>query len=396
MSTPRPVSVVVAPDSFKGSLSAAQAAAAIARGARAGLGTLRSAVEVVEVPMADGGEGTLDALTAVWGTAPLEVEAVDALGRPRRARYGLSPDGRRAVVEAAEGNGLPHVSDVPLQPLRADTYGVGLIARALLDHPDARDLHEVILCVGGSASTDGGVGMLTALGARFLDSRGEPVAPGGQGLAEVETLEDAGLHPRARRVDWQLAVDVDNPVCGPRGAAAVFGPQKGASPDDVTTLDAGLRHLVDVLADRSDLGVDGLLALPGLGAAGGLPLATTTLLGATMRPGAELVAQTVGLGSALAGADVVLTGEGSLDEQSLGGKVVDAVRRLAPAGAAVVVLAGRVALSPAVCRDAGLTAAFSIAPGAATLEDLVADAPRLLEDAAAQACAALAHRLPGA
>ncbi|GGK73215.1 glycerate kinase [Ornithinimicrobium pekingense] len=385
----RPPSVVVAPDSFKGSLTAAEAAAAMARGARSALG---EDAQVTEVPMADGGEGTLEALLAAWGAHPHEVRTVDALGRPRTGRWGLSPDGRTAVVEAAEGNGLPHVSDVPLQPLRADSHGVGLIARAVLDHPDATALRQVLLCVGGSASTDGGTGLLTGLGARFVDASGSPAAPGGAGLARVRRVDDSGLHPRAREVGWLIAVDVDNPLCGPRGAAAVFGPQKGADEGDVAVLDSGLAHLAGVLAEHTGVRRADLLDRAGLGAAGGLPLALTTLLGATLSPGAELVAEAVGLGEALASADVVLTGEGSLDEQSLGGKVVDAVRRLARPEAAVVVLAGRVLLTAAECRAAGLTAAWSIAPGPASLEDLLERAPQLLEDAAAHACAALAHR----
>lgn len=385
-----PLRVVVAPDSFKGSLTAAQAAAAMARGARAALG---DHADVVEVPMADGGEGTLDALLAAWGSDPVEVPTVDALGRPRTARCGLSADGRTAIVEAAEGNGLPHVSDVPLRPRRADSYGVGLVARALLDHPAARDLREVLVCLGGSASTDGGVGMLTALGARFLRADGEQVAPGGGGLEDVVTVDDSALLPRAREVSWQLAVDVDNPLCGPRGAAAVFGPQKGATEEDVAALDAGLGHLAEVLAARTGADLEALRDTPGLGAAGGLPLATAALLGATMRPGAELVAGAVGLGDALRDADLVLTGEGSLDRQSLDGKVVAAVRRLAPASTTVAVLAGQVRLTAAECREAGLVAAFSIARGPAGVEELVQGAPRLLEEAAAHACSALAVRL---
>lgn len=383
------LTVVVAPDSFKGSLPADEAAAAMARGARAVLGP---GATVLERPLADGGEGTLDVLLAVWGTEPVEVGTVDAIGRPRTGRYGISPDGRTALIEAAEGNGLPHVSDVPLQPLRADSHGVGLIARALLDRPESTDLQEVLLCVGGSASTDGGTGLLTGLGARFLDADGQPVEPGGQGLGAIHAIDQDALHPRARQVDWRIAVDVDNPACGPRGAAAVFGPQKGASPEDVPVLDAGLAHLAGVLAAITGNDPEQLRTAPGLGAAGALPLAASTLLGARLRPGAELVADAVGLREALATADVVLTGEGSLDEQSLGGKVVDAVRRTAPEGCAVVVLAGRVALDAAACREAGITAALSIAPGPAPLEDLVTRAPQLLEDAAAHACALLAHR----
>ncbi|WP_372697365.1 glycerate kinase [Arthrobacter sp. JSM 101049] len=382
-STPSPV-IVVAPDSFKGSASAAQAAAAMARGVRAVAG---ADARILELPMADGGEGTLDALLATWGTEPLTIETTDALRRPCTARYGMSQDGTTGIIEAAEANGLPQVSDVPLQPLVADTHGVGLIAKRLLD----AGVDEILLCIGGSATTDGGAGLLTALGARFLDASGTPVAPGGGALSSVATVDQAGLHPRATAVTWRIAVDVDNPLCGPRGAAAVFGPQKGASPDDVTALDAGLRHLAQVL------GADSLAGQPGCGAAGGMPLALVALLGAQMVPGAELVAAAIGLRGALEGAAVVLTGEGRLDTQSLGGKVVDAVRRTADPGARVVVIAGAVQLDAAACRDAGLTAAFSIAPGPAGLAELQADAERLIEDTAAQACAALGlGHAPGA
>ena len=387
MSAPaRPV-IVAAPDSFKGSVSAAEAAGALARGARDVFG---DAAEVIELPLADGGEGTLDALLAVWGRQPRRVEACDALGRPRTARYGVSSDGRTGVVEAAEGNGLPHVSDVPLQPLRADSHGVGLIARRLLDE----GVDEILLCIGGSASTDGGTGLLGALGARFLAADGTRVPPGGQGLADVAGVDLGALHPRAREVAWRIAVDVDNPLCGPRGAAAVFGPQKGAGPEEVAVLDAGLEHLARVLAARAGVDPAEHLERPGLGAAGGLPLSLVALLGAETVPGAELVGDAVGLGPALARADVVLTGEGRLDEQSLGGKVVDAVRRHARPGCAVVVVAGSVELDAAQCRAAGLTAAFPIARGPATLAELVGDAPRLLREAAAHACAALAHPSP--
>ncbi|GAA3704654.1 glycerate kinase [Zhihengliuella alba] len=378
--------IVCVPDSFKGSVSALGAAEAMARGARQVLGD----ADVVVLPFADGGEGTLDALLAAWGRAAEVVSTVDALGRPRNARFGLSADGRTAVVEAAEGNGLPAVSDVPLQPLRADTHGVGLIARAALES----GAEEILLCIGGSASTDGGTGLLTALGARFLDDRGEPVAPGGGGLADIARIDLEHLHPRAREVRWRIAVDVDNPLTGERGAAAVFGPQKGASAEDVAVLDAGLSHLAEVVAEvgrPAGRRPDDLRAAAGFGAAGGLPVTLVGLLGAETLPGAELVGDAVGLAETLAGADLVLTGEGALDTQSLGGKVVDAVRRHSPAGAAVVVIAGTVRLSAAQTREAGLTAAFSIAPGAAELPELLREAPRLIEETTAHACGLLAH-----
>lgn len=346
--------------------------------------------EILQLPFADGGEGTLEALLAAWGTTAESLEVVDALGRPVIARYGRSSAGRVGVIEAAQANGLPQVADQPLQPLRADTFGVGLIARELLADPQCE---EILLCIGGSATTDGGTGLLRALGVRFLDEEGQPVNPGGEGLAEIAAIETAELHPRARPVRWRLAVDVENPLTGPRGAAAVFGPQKGAAAQQVQLLDAGLSHLADSLASLGDLNTQQLQTAPGFGAAGGLPVTLSVLLGAEVLPGAQMVAEAVGLEAALAQADLVLTGEGSLDTQSLDGKVVHAVRRCAPASAVVVVIAGAVQLSPAQCRAAGLAAAFSIAAGPAGLAELLHRAPELIEDAAAQACGLLQHSI---
>ncbi|TLP93370.1 glycerate kinase [Nesterenkonia salmonea] len=370
--------IVCAPDSFKGSVTAAQAAAAMAAGAR----QVFPEAEIVELPFADGGEGTLDALMAAWDREPQSVTTVDALGRSTQARYGLSPDGRTAVIEAAEANGLPQVADVPLQPLRADTYGVGLIAR----HVMTAGAEEILLCIGGSATTDGGTGILRALGAEFLDQNDAPTPPGGAGLGRISRADLAGVDPRARQVRWRIAVDVDNPLTGERGAAAVFGPQKGATQEDVTELDAGLSQLASVLADVTGVPVEEYRNAEGFGAAGGIPLALVSLLGAEVVPGSTMVADAVGLEDVLAEADLVLTGEGRFDSQSLGGKVVDAVASRAPESSGVVVIAGAVELSPAQCLAAGITAAFSIAPGAATLEELQSGAAQLIEDTAAHAC----------
>lgn len=376
--------IVCAPDSFKGSVTASEAAAAMAAGAAEVLGE----ATVVELPFADGGEGTLDALLAVWGQDARSVKVVDAIGRERTARWGLSADGRTAVIEAAEGNGLPAVSDVDLQPQRADTYGVGLIAREVLDS----GAEEVLVCLGGSASTDGGAGILSALGAKFLDSDGAEVAPGGQGLSAVARVDDSGLDERAKQLHWRLAVDVDNPLVGERGAAAVFGPQKGATKDDVVQLDAALKHLAEILAQQQGVSAQEYWDAEGFGAAGGIPLALVSLLGAEVLPGSQMVAEAVGLAEELSDADLVLTGEGRLDTQSLGGKVVDAVQRYAPAGAAVVAIAGAVQLSAAECREAGLAAAFSIAYGPAELKELQADSAALIQATAAQATSLWASR----
>jgi len=377
-----PLTVAIAPDSFKGSLSAAQAAAAMAEGVRAAFGP---DTVIVECPMADGGEGTLDAILGVWDVPARSTPTVDALGRPRQARVGLSADGRTAVIEAAEANGLPAVMDVELDPLRADSFGVGILARDALDH----GVDEILLCVGGSASTDGGTGLLGALGVAFLDHEGLPVPPGGAGLARIRTIDASGLHARAREVRWRVAVDVSNPPCGAEGAAAVFGPQKGASTADIAELDAGLACLCAVV--NSATGID-MRDKAGAGAAGAMPVTLVPLLGAQMISGSTMVADAIGLADRLAAADLVITGEGRFDSQSLAGKVVEAVTRLSSPTATVIVIAGSVGLSAAETRATGITAAFSIANGPATLAELKADAFERVRDATAQVCALF--RLP--
>jgi glycerate kinase len=268
-----------------------------------------------------------------------------------------------------------------LRPLDATSHGVGTLALAALDAVPTAE--EVVLFVGGSATTDGGAGLLAALGARFLDASGAPVPPGGGGLRELARVDLDDVGARARRVRWRIACDVDNPLLGARGAAEVFGPQKGAGRDDVAALEDGLARFAAVLLDATGQDVRDLA---GAGASGGLPAGLSAVLGAELVPGGTLVAQAVGLDTALADADLVLTGEGRLDEQSLHGKVVDTVVRLAPAGAAVVVVAGGVELTPAQVREAGIAAAFSIAPGPRTLAELSRDARTERERPAAHAC----------
>lgn len=367
--------VVVAPDSFKGSCDSVSAASALARGVRLALG---DTVRIRELPLADGGEGTLDALTAAWGGTVRTAPTTDALGRPRAGRFGLSADGRTAIIEAAEANGLPHVGDVAPQPLDADSRGVGLLARAAL----GAGATEILLCVGGSATNDGGAGLLVALGARLLDSAGNELAPGPRGLAQLDRVDLTGLFPAARAARWRVAVDVDNPLTGPRGAAAVFGPQKGATPDDVAAIDAALGRFARVLTPGS-----GLESQPGMGAAGGLPLALVSVFGAELTPGADLVARAVHLDAALGEAALVITGEGRLDAQSLDGKVLSRILSGTPSGTPVIAVVGALALSASECRAAGLTAALSIAQGPATLDELTARTSELLTEAAAHACA---------
>ncbi|MFB8768647.1 glycerate kinase [Nocardiopsis alba] len=378
------VRVVAIPDSFKGSASAIEVAEAMADGAREAYADRGVAVSVHTLPFADGGEGTLDALLGAWGTKALTVDTTDALGRPTRARYGVSADGRTGVVEAAEANGLPGVADVPLQARTASSRGVGPLVSALLD----QGVEEILLCIGGSASTDGGTGMLSALGVRFLDSEGSELPDGGGELTNLASLDLSGLDQRARSVRWRIACDVTNPLVGERGAAAVFGPQKGASPEDVRVLDAGLARLADVLAEAT--GQD-LREVEGMGAAGGIPVTMSALLGAELVPGSRMVAEVLDADRLLGEADLVLTGEGRFDSQSLGGKVVDAVRRLTPEHVPVVVIAGSVSVTAEELRRSGVTAAFSIARGPRTLEEIREETLPEITSTAYQCCRLLTH-----
>jgi glycerate kinase len=357
--------IVVAPDKFKGSLPAAQVAAAIAAGLHAG----RPGAEVVTIPVADGGEGTVDAAVAA-GFERVPVTAAGPAGDPVRASYARR--GEVAVVELAGVCGLARLPGGRPAPLSASSFGAGEVLRAALEAGARR----IILGVGGSASTDGGAGLLQALGARVLDTSGEPVRPGGAGLREVAALDLTGLHRALYPADIILAADVDNPLTGPDGAAEVYGPQKGASPAEVAALDAGLRRWAAVVA--AAVGRD-CSETPGAGAAGGVGFAALAVLGATRRPGIELVLDLAGFETALDGADLVITGEGSLDAQSLAGKTpVGVARAAARRGIAVVAVAGRSTLREAELAAAGIAAVYPLTDLEPDLERCRAEADRLL------------------
>ena len=405
MSNAAPI-IVIAPDSLKGSCTSPEAAAAIARGVRQVCG---SDAQLRELPMADGGEGTLDVLVAAWQGSVIRVPTTDALGRATEGRVGLgeaarivsskatpeaSLDTRLAIIETADANGLPAVSDQPLQALDADTAGVGRLLSAALD----AGASELLLCLGGSATNDGGAGMLRALGARLVNARGEDIAPGARGLTELHQIDLSGLDPRAAAAHWRIACDVDNPLTGPRGAAAVFGPQKGASEADVAVIDRALARFADMLAEATGHKSAALQSQPGMGAAGGLALGLSALFAAELVPGSQLVSEAVGLPAALEGASLVFTGEGRFDSQSLDGKVVSQVLSDSRGAAertgtghvpSVIVLAGSVGLSAEATRAAGISAAFSIATGPAALADMQLNAVALLEESAAQLCGAI-------
>lgn len=358
--------VVVAPDKFEGSLTADQAARAI------GTGLLRARPDaaVVRLPVGDGGAGTLLALVA-GGFERVPVRATGPTGEPVDAAIALRRD--RAFVEMAEASGLRRLPGGRRAPLEATTYGTGELIRAALD----LGARELVLGIGGSATTDGGTGMASALGVRFLDQAGRPLPPGGAALLRLARIDTAGLDPRVRRVRVTVAADVDNPLVGPEGAAAVYGPQKGASPEDVLLLDSALRRYADVL--RCDLGLD-LADVPGAGAAGGLGTGAIAFLGATLRSGIDLVLELIGFDAAVAGADLVVTGEGKIDFQSLRGKAPLGVARAAAAhGVPVVALTGVLEVAERELRAAGIEEAHALTELEPDVERSIAEAEPLLE-----------------
>lgn len=323
--------VVCAPDSYKESMTAPEAAQAMAEGVR---DVVPDAV-VIQLPMSDGGEGFAAAIAAATGAAWVPVTVPDALGREVQAGYVWSPGSRRAVVEMATAAGLEGIAPGERDVRRSSTVGVGRLVHAALE----AGARHVVVGLGGSATNDAGAGLLVELGARFTDDDGADLVPVPAELERCASIDASRLDPRLRDCLVEAACDVSNPLLGPRGASAVYGPQKGATPDDVAYLDEVLARLVSLAPPAAKLAA----ALPGAGAAGGLGWALLGFLGARMRPGVELVAETVGLDAAVAGADLVLTGEGSVDAQTLQGKTPAGVAAVAARhNVPVVVLGGRV------------------------------------------------------
>jgi glycerate kinase len=376
--------VLVAPDGFKGSLPADQVASAVGAGLRAAAAAAGVPLDVVLRPVADGGECTV-AMVLAAGWQAREVIVAGPTGDPVTATFALSPEGetaRAAVVELAAASGLGQLPGGRPDPLGASTYGTGQLVAAALDE----GVDRLVLGIGGSATTDGGTGLASALGARFLDHAGAELRPGGGGLADLAGIDVSGLDPRLRTVEVVVACDVDNPLTGRTGAAHVYAPQKGATPEQVAVLDAGLVRLAEVL--RSDLGVD-VEQVPGAGAAGGVGAGALAFLGARLTPGIDLLLDLVAFDEALVGADLVVTGEGSVDAQTLSGKApMGVARRARAAGLPVLLLAGRADLDDAdrtAFGDLGVVgvhALLDIEPDPSVARR---DATRLLADLAARA-----------
>ncbi|MHB0776131.1 glycerate kinase [Halomonas sp. WWR20] len=364
--------IVIAPDSYKDALSARDAAAAIAEG----LGRVLPLSALHQCPMGDGGEGTLDALLAATQAERREAQVQDALGRPITASWGWLAESRTAYVELAQASGLQQLSRRERTALHSTTYGVGELIREALN----AGAQKIVLTLGGSATNDAGAGMLSALGARLLDRHGHELSPGGAALAQLEQLDLSGLDPRLAGLVVETAVDVDNPLLGTRGASAVFGPQKGASEADIGRLDIALEHFADRAART--LGED-YRDLPGAGAAGGMGFAARAFLGATLRPGIELVMEQAGFEQLAEDAHLVITGEGRLDGQSLSGKTpVGIARRARQLGVPTLVLAGSLGPGWQAAHDEGVTAAFALADGPLTLDDALTRCAELLADRA--------------
>ncbi len=366
--------VVIAPDKFKGSLSASEAAEAMARGvARAAPGAT-----IDRVPMADGGEGTVAALVAATGGSSREATVHGPMGEPMSARFGLLGDGRTAAIEMAAASGLVLVPLDRRDPMVATTRGTGELLLAAV----AAGANRVIVGIGGSATNDGGAGLGQALGFRLLDDEGCELGPGGGSLGRLARIDASGRRPELDGIEVAVACDVTNPLCGPRGASAVYGPQKGATPAMIEELDANLAHFAAIV--ERDLGVS-IRDLPGSGAAGGLGGGLVAFAGGRLEPGINLVIEAVDLKARLEGADLCLTGEGALDDQSAFGKTAVGVGRLARSlDCPVLALAGSIGPGAEATLDHGLDAYFSICPGPITLDQAMARAGGLLEEAATQ------------
>ncbi|WP_353947439.1 glycerate kinase [Sporolactobacillus sp. Y61] len=361
--------MVIAPDSFKESLTALDAARSIQRGMK----RIFSDADYVLVPMADGGEGTVQSLVDATGGKRLNLTVTGPLGAPVPGFFGLLGDGQTAVIEMAAAAGLEFLPPSSRDPLRATTYGVGELIRAAMDH----GARHIIMGLGGSATNDGGCGMAQALGARLLDAAGRQIPPGGAALSRLSRIDLSSVDPRVHSTRFEIATDVTNPLTGRNGASAVFGPQKGADASAVTRLDQALARFAEVVAHDLNIAVD---QVPGAGAAGGLGAGCLAFLKGQIRPGIDLVIRETGLEKKLKDADLVLTGEGKIDGQTIYGKTPVGVARAAKRHHIPVIgVAGALSAGYEAVYAAGIDALFSIVPGAVPLKQALAEAGANLE-----------------
>ncbi|MDR1588045.1 MAG: glycerate kinase [Treponema sp.] len=363
--------VIIAPDSFKGNMSAPEACSVI----EAGILRADKNIKTYKIPLADGGEGTARAVTEAVGGRFVKTAVTGPLGDKIEAEFGLINDGHTAVLDMASASGIELIGRDKLNPMKASSYGTGELIAAALD----TGAKEIIIGIGGSATNDGGLGMISALGFRALDEAGRPVGQGGEALAKIASIDTSGADKRLKNVPVKVACDVTNPLLGPKGASAVFGPQKGADPEMVKTLDAGLAKLGDAWI-RAGLAKD--LEQPGDGAAGGVGAALRICLGARMESGALLVMKYTGFFDLLSDADLVITGEGMTDGQTAGGKLCSVVAREAhKAGIPTALVSGALGgEAPALLNS--FEYAVSIACGQIGLDAMIRDSRRDLGFAA--------------
>lgn len=363
--------IVLAPDSYKGSLTSE----AVCDAMEVGIRRVVPHATVVRVPMADGGEGTVQSLVAATGGTILQETVSGPLGERVEARYGLLGDGVTAVIEMAEASGLVLVPPELRNPLLTTTYGTGELIRAALN----RGCRKFLIGLGGSATNDGGAGMMQALGVKFLDEAGQELSTGGGDLGRLQEIDLTGLDPRTRESQFRIACDVDNPLCGPTGASAVFGPQKGATPAMVERLD---RHLAQFAAQIQAVTGKSVLHLPGAGAAGGMGASLVAFLQGELKRGVEIVIEATRLQEHVQGADLVFTGEGQCDAQTLRGKTPLGVAQVAKrAGVPVIVLAGSIGQGVEELYLHGVQSVFSILNRPMSLSEAQHHAPELIADA---------------
>lgn len=362
--------IILAPDSFKGSCSAFQIASAMERGIR----SVYPEAQIVSLPMADGGEGTMDIIIRASGGFYVEATVHDPLCRPIKARYGVAGTGKLAVIELAEASGLSLLQASERNPLVTSTYGTGELIRHALD----AGYRDFVICLGGSGTNDGGAGMLQALGMKLLDGGGMDLGAGGANLAQLAAIDDSAFDHRIEGSRFVIAGDVRNPLCGASGASAIYGPQKGASPEAVQLLDSALAHYADVI--RHFTGVD-VKSVPGSGAAGGAAAALLAYFHASMRSGAHHVMELLRFDEQLEGADWIITGEGRLDEQTASGKAIAAVCEAAKVRRIpVIALCGMIEASPAYTAELGLRACFTLVPGPCSLGEAFLHAEEWISD----------------
>ncbi len=360
--------IVIAPDSFKECLTSTEVAESIAQG------VLRVApdAEIYKIPMADGGEGTVEALVAATDGQIHEVQTLDPLMRPITAKYGVLGNGEVAVIEMAAASGLALVEPDNRNPLKTSTYGTGLMIKHVLE----QGFKRIILGIGGSATNDGGAGMAQALGFRLFDGKEIEICQGGENLASLAGIDSSHVNPRLFELLISVACDVTNPLCGPNGASAVYGPQKGANNQMVAQLDSGLLHFAEII--KKDLDRD-VADIPGAGAAGGLGAGLLAFTNATLTPGFQIISALTNLEKIISNSDLVFTAEGKIDHQTQFGKTPAGIARLAQKyNKPVIALAGIVGAGTDDLHELGITAIFSIANGPISLEESMANAASLL------------------